>query len=71
MANIGSALKDGARVRHQTWPPYHYARLHRASDDHLELDRIFPDGHVERIRIEADDLQQDNGWILLDPRDED
>jgi hypothetical protein len=64
LMNLIALLRQGCRVRHRQWPPYHYAVLKRTDDGSEWLYHCRPFGEVEVMSIQPTALHERDGWSL-------
>lgn len=71
MIRIHMALARGRPIRHRDWPPFHHAKLTKGRDGRSKLYRCYPDGHLEILDIDVNQLCREDGWLVLgSPPDE-
>lgn len=68
--HLDIAVRTGCRVRHRDWPPFHYAQLCPTPDGELRFCRIVPNDDRPPIELQADALEDDQNWKILDARPE-
>lgn len=59
------ALREGLRIRHQNWPPFHYAELRPSQYGKPKLWRCTPHSEAKLLDVAIEDLCEDQGWALL------
>lgn len=65
MISIHIALARGCPIRHRDWPPFHYAKRAKGWDGKPKLYRCYPDGHLEILDVNVNELCREDGWLIL------
>jgi hypothetical protein len=63
---IQEALQRCCRLRHRDWPPYQYAEIRSGPTGSLRLYVVKPNSAAEAIDLQAEIINDDSGWVILD-----